>query len=179
MPPSPSASVSQRNLSEVDMVNEDMDKVIHDVGEGDNSKDHQHAEQSNIIYLGASGSKNSSNPGSNIGARHAPDLTRSKSMPYQSEQNQSAPPEGGNRGQEQGDSSVWSNHYQNVGGDDGNQDQPSRVPTGGGADDDRTENADPTDRQTEAWDMAIVIALGLINEVNNIMLVQVATRSSS
>jgi hypothetical protein len=101
MPPLPSASVSQRNLSEVEMVNEDRDNIIHDVGEGDNSKAHQHAEQNSIIYLGASGSKNSSNLGSNIGARHAPELTRSKSRPYQSEQNQSAPPEGGNRGQEQ------------------------------------------------------------------------------
>ncbi len=74
---------------------------------------------------------------------------------------------------------MWSNHYQNVGGDDGNQDQPSRVPTGGGADDDRTENADPTDRKIEAGDMAIVMALGLINEVNHIMLFQAITRSSS
>ncbi len=92
MPLSPSAPASQRNLSEVEMVNEDMNDIIHDVGEGDNSKDHQHAEQNSIIYLGASGSKNSSNLGSNIGAGHAPDWTRSKSRPYQSEQNQSAPP---------------------------------------------------------------------------------------
>ncbi len=71
-----------------------MDDIIHDVGEGDNSKDHQHAEQNSIIYLGASGFKNSSNLGSNISAGHAPDWARSKSRPYGSEQNQSAPPEG-------------------------------------------------------------------------------------
>jgi hypothetical protein len=66
-----------------------------------------------------------------------------------------------------------------VGGDDGNQDQPSRAPSGGGAGDDITENADHTDRQTEAGDMAIMIALELIKEINKIMLYQAATWSSS
>jgi hypothetical protein len=66
-----------------------------------------------------------------------------------------------------------------VGGDDGNQDQHSRAPTGGGGEDDITENADHPDRQTEAGDMAIMMALELIKEVNNIMLYQVATWSSS
>ncbi len=105
----PSASASQKNLSEVEMVNDAVDDIIHDVREGDNSKDHQHTAQSSIIYLGGSGSKYSSNPSSNIGAGHAPNWTRSRSRPYQSEKNRSAPPEGGNRGQEQGDSSdrMW------------------------------------------------------------------------
>ncbi len=66
-----------------------------------------------------------------------------------------------------------------MGGDDSNQDQPSRAPTGGGADDAITENADHTDRQTEAGDMAIMMALELIKEVNNIMLYQAVTWSSS
>jgi hypothetical protein len=66
-----------------------------------------------------------------------------------------------------------------VGGDDGNQDQPSRAPSGGGAYHAITENADHTDRQTEADDMAIMMALELIKEVNNIMLYQAATWSPS
>ncbi len=48
-----------------------------------------------------------------------------------------------------------------------------------GADDDITENEDHTDRQTEAGDMAIMMALELIKEIKNIMLYQAATWSSS
>ncbi len=66
-----------------------------------------------------------------------------------------------------------------MGGDDGNQDKPSRAPTGGGADNDITENADHTDRQTEAGDIANMMALELIKEINNIMLYQAATWSPS
>jgi hypothetical protein len=74
-----SAFASQRNLSEVEMVNDNVDNIIHDVGEGDNSKNHQHTAQSSIIYPGGSGSKYISN----IGAGHAPNWTRSRSRPYQ------------------------------------------------------------------------------------------------
>jgi hypothetical protein len=65
---------------------------------------------------------------------------------------------------------------QNVGGNAGNIVQLSSAPAGGGAVDDLSGVPHPNDRQTEAREMAVMIALGLIEEANDIMQISSSIR---
>jgi hypothetical protein len=153
-----------------------VDNDIQIFEEGNNGGSQQHVEPEVIINPVANESRSGSEPGHNVNADLVLDHSGSESRQHHSsEQNQSATPEGGNVGQEQGDSSESRDHSQNVGGA-GNNNLPPRMPTSGGAGDDRTGAASPADRQSQAKERATMMALELIKEAHDIMQISGSVR---
>jgi len=131
--------------------------------EGDSSNVNPHVEPDVVTNPGGSGSGSGSEQSSGQGAGSASSHQRSGSDHHQrSDRNQSSPPEGGH-------SNMPGDQPQNAGGNAGNIEQPSSTPVGGGAGDDLSGVLHPSERQTEARERAVMIALGLIEEANDIM----------